>query len=262
MSLVERLYRRPGWRFELASAIGAGIFLGLVGPFGSYGGGSLPERLTYWVGMVLIGTAVFGTAARLLLSTGGSALETLKRLLTATVLLAIPFAAFTRTVARWLWPGTARISVVEWYLQVLTLAVPLVLLTSFALLRRRSGQPARARNTASPSLLGVDPAEVLCLQMEDHYVRVHTASGSTLVLATMAQARAPLRSVRGLQVHRSWWVAEHAVACAEQDGRNLRLRLRNGVTAPVARSAVPQVRAAGWLATTAQGDAELAAETR
>ena len=96
-------------------------------------------------------------------------------------------------------------------------------------------------------MLGVRPSEVLCLSMEDHYVRVHTAGGSTLVLATLAQATAAMGDIAGMQVHRSWWVAEKAVAGAVAQGRNVRLRLINGVTAPVARTSVAAVRATGWL---------------
>jgi DNA-binding LytR/AlgR family response regulator len=83
--------------------------------------------------------------------------------------------------------------------------------------------------------------------MEDHYVRVHTAAGSRLVLATLAQAIAALAGADGLQVHRSWWVARKAVVRAIADGRNLRLQLVNGATAPVSRSAVAAVRAKGWM---------------
>jgi DNA-binding LytR/AlgR family response regulator len=83
--------------------------------------------------------------------------------------------------------------------------------------------------------------------MEDHYVRVHHAAGSELVLMTMRQARHSLGAVRGLQVHRSWWVAERAVEEVLAEGRNLRLRLSNGLLVPVSRSAVAPVRAAGWM---------------
>jgi DNA-binding LytR/AlgR family response regulator len=51
----------------------------------------------------------------------------------------------------------------------------------------------------------------------------------------------------GLKVHRSWWVARGAVASVVQDGRDLRLRLSNGLEAPVARTNVAAVRAAGLL---------------
>jgi DNA-binding LytR/AlgR family response regulator len=83
--------------------------------------------------------------------------------------------------------------------------------------------------------------------MEDHYVRVHTARGSRLVLATLGQAISAVGAVEGLQIHRSWWVARKAVARPLVDGRNLRLELSNGVSAPVARASVASVRAAGWL---------------
>jgi DNA-binding LytR/AlgR family response regulator len=37
------------------------------------------------------------------------------------------------------------------------------------------------------------------------------------------------------------------VAAVERDGRTVRLRLRNGVTAPVSRRAVAALKAAGWI---------------
>jgi hypothetical protein len=119
----------------------------------------------------------------------------------------------------------------------------------FALVWWRRWSPAAERRpqAAAPGLLGASPAQVLCLQMEDHYVRVHTAAGSRLVLATLSQAVEALGRTRGLRVHRSWWVAEQAVAGAVADGRNLRLVLVNGLNAPVARSSVAAVREAGWL---------------
>jgi len=59
---------------------------------------------------------------------------------------------------------------------------------------------------------------------------------------------AGLSRVEGLQVHRSWWVARRAIAGVERDGRNLRLKLIDGETAPVSRASVAKLRAAGWLA--------------
>jgi DNA-binding LytR/AlgR family response regulator len=89
--------------------------------------------------------------------------------------------------------------------------------------------------------------ELLALEMEDHYVRAHTPSGSALVLMRMRDAVAELDGMEGLQVHRSWWVARAAVEGEVQDGRNVRLKLKSGLEAPVARNSVPALRAAGWL---------------
>ena len=89
--------------------------------------------------------------------------------------------------------------------------------------------------------------EVLALQAEDHYVRVHTAKGSTLLLMRMADAIAELDGQAGMQVHRSWWVARAAVSGAAPTGRRASLILVNGLAVPVARAAMPRARALGLL---------------
>jgi DNA-binding LytR/AlgR family response regulator len=104
---------------------------------------------------------------------------------------------------------------------------------------------------AAPAFLAALPPrlgrDLLCLQMEDHYLRVHTALGSDLVLTPLKDALAELTGVEGLQVHRSWWVARAAVAGSVSEGRNLRLKLVNGLAVPVARASVARLRASGWL---------------
>jgi DNA-binding LytR/AlgR family response regulator len=89
-------------------------------------------------------------------------------------------------------------------------------------------------------------AAVLAVQAEDHYLRVHTDAGSHLILMRLADAVPELVPIAGARTHRSWWVARDAVAAAERrDGRG-ELQLKNGVTAPVSRSAYPELRKAGW----------------
>lgn len=95
-----------------------------------------------------------------------------------------------------------------------------------------------------PPRLGRD---LVCLVMEDHYVRVHTAAGSDLILLPLHKAVEEMSGVPGMQVHRSWWVARAAVREMLEDGRNLRLRLVNGLEAPVSRQNVARLKAAGWL---------------
>ncbi len=99
-----------------------------------------------------------------------------------------------------------------------------------------------------PAELGSD---VIALQMEDHYVRVHTALGSDLVLMrlrdAMAHMAAHMPEVEGRQVHRSWWVARLAVEDVTREGRNVRLVLAGGVEAPVSRAQVSELKTAGWI---------------
>ncbi|MDJ0642523.1 MAG: LytTR family DNA-binding domain-containing protein [Erythrobacter sp.] len=95
-----------------------------------------------------------------------------------------------------------------------------------------------------PPALGSD---VIALEMEDHYVRVHTALGSELVLMRLRDAIAELEGIDGHQVHRSWWVARGAVEDVVREGRNVRLKLARELEAPVARAQVGELRDAGWI---------------
>ncbi|WP_312205390.1 LytTR family DNA-binding domain-containing protein [Brevundimonas sp.] len=102
---------------------------------------------------------------------------------------------------------------------------------SRASVRRSVARPPRVRtNTVagSRSVLRCLDRSLVCLQMEDHYVRVHTDVGSELVLMPFFQAIAGLNGLEGLQTHRSWWVARAAVTGIVEDGRKLRLTLSNG----------------------------------
>lgn len=95
-----------------------------------------------------------------------------------------------------------------------------------------------------PPVLGRD---LLALEMEDHYLRIHTVLGSDLILLRLRDALAELGPARGRQVHRSWWVAEGAVASVERGNGRLTLVLRNGLRVPVSKSFREQVKEAGWL---------------
>jgi LytTr DNA-binding domain len=95
-----------------------------------------------------------------------------------------------------------------------------------------------------PARYGTD---LICLEMEDHYLRISTAVGDTMVHGRMADAEAELAGLEGMRVHRSWWVARTAVKGWTRDGKTLNLTLRNGKTVPVARDRQPLLKAAGWL---------------
>lgn len=241
-------YGAGDWRRWTAAAIVAGGALAILGPFGSYLNGGLTARALYWIGAMLVGVPLYGFAVVL---AGAAARPGSRRwwptLLGATLLVSVPQALVTRFAAHRLWPMLEAVgpSLPLWYAQ--TLAIGLVAVGAGALLGRRShpaptaDRPPPSRG-ASPSLLG----DVLALQMEDHYVRVHREGGSELLLMPLGRAVERVQPV-GLRTHRSWWVARHAVRAVEGDARSMRLRLSNGLVAPVARSAVTHLKAAGWL---------------
>ncbi len=89
-------------------------------------------------------------------------------------------------------------------------------------------------------------AEILAIEAEDHYLRLHTSRGSDLILLRLADALVELEGIEGAQTHRSWWVARSAVQGARRaDGRAI-LLLRGGVEVPVSRTYAKALRDAAW----------------
>ncbi|WP_226637936.1 LytTR family DNA-binding domain-containing protein [Brevundimonas poindexterae] len=234
------------WLAELATCAGIGVVLGFIGPFGTFSNDILPVRIVYWTMVLLISGVVFGLALRWAWPRASRA--GLRPWVWAPALVMIVTlvpAAASRVIAVGLWPGVdSSVGLLEWYGQALLVGGVYVL--GYVLLRTREGP------SDSPSGDAPEPNEhlnrdVLCLQMEDHYVRIHTVQGSALALMSLSQAIKRLDGIEGLQTHRSWWVARSAVIGVVEDGRNLRLSLVGGLTAPVSRARVSQLRAAGWI---------------
>jgi len=244
--------RLADWGADLAIATVIGIFFGVIGPFGSYLNGPAWQRVGFQVGNFWVGLLLFLPLIRGLMRLKLRPAIFWTVLAVGVAIVDAPLAWMTAHVALLIWPRLARLPhPPDWYPQALFSSAPVIVgfvfLIRYRDRRRRLAHEAGETAPSRDGLLGGPPSQVLCLQMEDHYVRVHTRSGSRLVLTTMGQAMAAMNKTPGLRVHRSWWVARSAVVGMSIDGRNLRLDLANGLSAPVARSAVATVRAAGWL---------------
>jgi hypothetical protein len=229
----------------------AGIILAAMGPFGSYTHGGAVQRAAYWIAAMLLGLALYGAAFRILTAfvPPGSRMWW-PWLLGATVLASVPQSLATRAGAFWLWPELAQLRLPWplWFAQAATIG--LVAMTGASLILRRRARTSTERPAiphVARSDMGSLGKEVLALQMEDHYVRVHRPNGSELVLMPLGQA-IQLAETDGLRTHRSWWVASHAVVRIEGNARSMRLCLSNGVVAPVSRPAIVHLKAAGWIA--------------
>ncbi|MEL6447216.1 MAG: LytTR family DNA-binding domain-containing protein [Pseudomonadota bacterium] len=149
-----------------------------------------------------------------------------------------------------LWAMSPVLAFLSEYATLLSIILPAHLLlwlivernTETATTEVASPPPAFLAQTAARSA-----DDVLALQAEEHYVRVFTASGSELVHHRFRDAVAEMPEALGLQVHRSWWVAEQAVRSAKRGSRRWQLTLDAEVSVPVSDSYVQAVRERGWL---------------
>jgi hypothetical protein len=261
------------WAYYFALATAAGLFLGFLGPFDSYRI-PLERRLLGFVAIGWMTAPVFFPLLRLGLHFGqrwGLSIWLAAPLASAAA--TIPVALIVCLTASLLFFGVfvfAPFEVVYFQMLAVNVPIPIALIVLRRIWAAPSGQgltlaPAGAAALtpapdgavkelssapARPRLLDRLPpgfGQILALQAEDHYVRVHAPTGSTLILIRLADAIAELDGLAGLQVHRSWWVAKGAVARTSQSGRRLSLHLTNGATAPVTRENVRPLREAGWI---------------
>ncbi|MDJ0612131.1 MAG: LytTR family transcriptional regulator DNA-binding domain-containing protein [Rhizobiaceae bacterium] len=111
--------------------------------------------------------------------------------------------------------------------------------------RRMETAVANTNQTISPFLdrlplaLGKD---IISIQSQDHYLRVTTVAGSDMLLMRMADACSELANFKGMQVHRSWWVAlDHVRSFQKASGKGT-LVLSDGQEVPVSRGFLKAVQ--------------------
>ncbi|MEO1048702.1 MAG: LytTR family DNA-binding domain-containing protein [Pseudomonadota bacterium] len=268
--------RKAFWRKTL-SDLGImtviGVFLAIIGPFGSIHE-PLPIRLMGWLVFAYLGYAIYAPMGFFVNRTS-SALD-LPRLplwFFACLVASAPMTVlvyFVQSLPRW--PAAPSLEeALTSYFYVFVIGGGITLLFNVIGATRSGAEDARLAasgleaaepqpgpvsaaldaNPAPNALLDALPAElgsdVIALEMEDHYVRVHTALGSELVLMRLRDAMAHLSGSEGRQVHRSWWVARGAVEDIRREGRNVRLVLARGIEAPVSRAQVSELKEAGWI---------------
>jgi hypothetical protein len=260
----DEMAKRPDrWSRLLSGATVAGLLFGVVGPYNSFTANPT-TRLCYWTMLFWAGTLILWPSAALGLHAGARRGFSPAFAAAAAVMIAcIPLAALAAAGCYLFWPVHASgIRPVEWYVQTVVIALPAVGIAFWlemgrgfqrgligGSLRMRAGNPPPGPSAPvmAPALPSHLIEAALCLQMEDHHVRVHTVGRSHLHLAPLRQIAEQLGPTHGLQVHRSWWVARHAVQDWQEEGRSMILILSNGLRVPVARNRVAQLRAHGWL---------------
>ena len=246
------------WRRELTVLLAIGMILGWLGPYGTYGCLGITERLAYWtLRSLLVGTICLA-AFDLVTAIGlGVSWPPMQRTLASVFIASLPCALIGFALAvlfRHVPASALQLADVYGRVAIVTAVVGMPLLLVRMPLVRHSPVPSRTMPAAKigasaflrriPARLGT---ELLCIEVEDHYLRVHTALGSDLVLLRLSDAVGELDPTVGRQVHRSYWVARNAVARVERVGHRTRLILTSGAPIPVSRTYLPVLRAEGWI---------------
>jgi hypothetical protein len=247
-----------GRRRDFAMLLAIGLVLGWLGPYGTYGCLGLSDRLVFWMFRSLLAGMVCLAVFELVIATRfGASWPPLKRVLTCTLMASVPCALIGFTLAVLFRHAPASpLEFVDLFARTTivtaVVGIPLLLArTPKAWGNPPPTLPEPAAKQGEPGFLRRIPARLgtnlLHIEVEDHYLRLHTDRGSDLILLRLSDAVGELDAAIGRQVHRSHWVSRHAVAAVERSGHRTYLVLTCGTRIPVSRTYLPALRRDGWL---------------
>lgn len=97
-----------------------------------------------------------------------------------------------------------------------------------------------------PRSLGL---KIRALKSEDHYLRVYTDRGNTLILYRLSTAIEELETLgySGFQTHRSYWVRRKAIKSIEKDGRKWHALLDIDLQVPISQTYRERLRSEGFV---------------
>jgi hypothetical protein len=253
----KRHFRRI-WRPFLVATV-VGLLLGLAGPFGTYPAFPTATRYAFWLGTTAAGVMAAAAADAALPGSGSRAGQF--RIAAVALVSALPMTFLVAWIMSLVQPGRFFTPQQLPVLFVCVAAVQLLVVfatTSIAPAADRAEASDRAPALPEPGAVAIPAAfpaallsrlppeigsDIIALETEDHYLRVHSAGGSTLILMRMADAVSLLDPQLGTQVHRRWWVAQAAVAGVRTEGQKLFLRLTDERLVPVGRTFSAAVKA-------------------
>ncbi len=250
--------------YHLPVVLVLAVVMAVTGPFGTYARMGLGERLVYFVALgalnwlqVIVLAAWFGGLEPI------DRWPVVGRMTLVGLLAAVPGTAEIFLINAWMGRPIPLSALSNIFPENAFLTIVISILVGLFVEQRlhAKADAERARVADLPQLevsgpvspdffRRIPPAlgrDLLALEMEDHYLRIHTALGSDLILLRLRDALAELGAGRGRQVHRSWWVADGAIATVERPAGRLVLVLRNGLRVPVSKTYRDQVKEAGWL---------------
>jgi len=253
---------------DLLSASIIGVFIGYLAPFGM---DRMPTHVSifYWVVTCIAGYCVY----KPILGAGEKILQPWIKSTWPKVAISTVFASaamsFVVPVITWMF-FRLRVDLIEQFWVVFPKAMVIggaITIVSLVreVLREQKSQLAEVhkahqelqdavnadKNAGYEKLMTMLPldkrGDLLCLQMDDHYLNVVTDKGQHLLLMRFKDAMELLQDFPGLQTHRSWWVAIDAVSSVKKEGRKHVLLLNNEIEVPVSKTYAERVKLAGLL---------------
>ena len=234
-----------------------GAVLGVSGPFGTQDTVAFLPRVLYWILVVYstYGMGVFGLIltrhAMPNMPLWGQSLASgvLNGVVISTFIVSLNLLLFGPTsMPNGVWPFVFRVFLIACFVTAAgrTIVHLVVEKAQVAVVDEKS-----APEKSPVALLNRLPIEkrapLVALSVEDHYVRIKTTAGETMVLMRLSDAIGETGDTHGDQVHRSHWVAYEHVVSARREGDRAILTMSDDSEVPVSRANLKKIREAGLL---------------
>lgn len=230
----------------------------LTGPFGTSQTMSLADRLLYWT-IVQASAWMFAISFSIIANRflAGHIDNRLTRMMIGSLTAALPIALMLTITNRIFFGWEMGF---EPFLKSSLSSLPLCAI--FCLLsyltacqslegvanteREIEAEPDRGGANGPPLLERLPPqkrGELRRLSVQDHYTEIVTSRGQQLVLLRFADALKEIGQTKGLQVHRSHWIADADVVSLRRQAGRLYIVTKDGTQIPVSRSYSAAVQA-------------------
>ncbi len=236
------------WPRVYGVTLAMAVFLCLIGAVGS-ASLPLPLRFAYWCVTLLGGTVATQAVSAVIDRFRLEPLSQAIALFVASTPVIIVVVWFLTRVMFGEIPNPADIPAFAPPVTVITAALSILHYLLDHHPRQTHAHAGVTPVTALRSRLPVKyrEADIYALSAEDHYLRVHTSAGETLILMRLYDAIRELDGIEGSQTHRSWWVAKGAIKEVVRSNGKVSLTIAGRTNVPVSRSYAKILKAEGWL---------------
>lgn len=218
----------------------------ILGPFETY---ALPfaHRITFWFVSLLAGWSfVIGAMTLVMRHPALDDWPGTYRMALAICIAVVPTSYAVWNIEELLRPERESTSLLLILLNV-AFVCSLIGWVMYLRVRSRLGTINSPQKVGQSSFLDRLPIElgtnIVSLTTRDHYVEVTTNKGSDLILMRFSDAIDELLPIRGIQIHRSHWIAAQGFRKLKREKGKLVAELTDGRTLPVSRTYAESARA-------------------
>jgi len=233
----------------LASITVVALLLGIAGPFGTFELLETGPRLVYWAAIAL-STYGLGFAVGVVLEQvfGLTVRNRWVRVVLFGAVTGVPVTLAVMAV-NFVALGTTGLPPFGLWLQCTLIGMGVIAIGEIHGHSARSNPVSAPQPPQAPPILDrVPPAArgaLWALVVQDHYVEIVTERGRTLVLMRLSDAIREVGETRGVQIHRSHWVALPAIANVVRIDGKPQVELPDGRRLGISRGYLAAAREAG-----------------